>query len=135
MHLLAQAILAGVFFGIWPLFMNKSGLNGNISSAVFCIGVFMMLLPFAISGNGLTIPDANWKMVVPAVIFGAFGLMAFNGMLAGATAVNVGALFATMSVTQIVVAAGYQAIMSGSLSLTKGVGFAAAVLAAFLLNL
>ncbi len=42
-----KAIVAGVFFGIWPLLMNKSGLSGNVSSAVFGLGVLMIVAPFA----------------------------------------------------------------------------------------
>lgn len=43
-----RAFLAGVFFGLWPLFMNRSGLTGNISAAVFTVGVFVIVSPFAL---------------------------------------------------------------------------------------
>ena len=128
-----KAILAGVLFGIWPLLMNRSGLNGNVSSACFGIVTLIGVLPFAIYTNGFSIPTAKWTMIVLAGLCGALGLLAFNGMLAKASLDNVGTLFVLMTVVQIIVAASYQAYMKGFLSVDKFFGYVAAVVAAYLL--
>ena len=128
-----KAVLAGVFFGIWPLFMNRSGLNGNVSSACFSAGALFGVLPFALHSNGFAIPTANWTMVALACFFGALGLLSFNRILAGASLQNVGTLFVLMIVVQVAVAASYQAFMSGHLSLDKVGGYVATAVAAYLL--
>ncbi|NTU67031.1 MAG: hypothetical protein HGB08_03870 [Candidatus Moranbacteria bacterium] len=133
-NLQVKAILAGMFFGIWPLFMNRSGLTGNVSSVMFCMAVLIGVSPFAIYSNGLSIPTANWTMVALAGFFGAIGLLSFNSMLSNATPQNVGTLFVFMIVVQIVVPALYQTIMDGNISIRKIGGYTAAITAAFLLS-
>jgi len=132
-ELWVKAVLAGAFFGIWPLFMNRSGLSGNVSSAMFSMVAFIGVLPFALHSSGFTIPTANWTMVAIAGFCGALGLLSFNSMLAGASVQNVGTLFVLMTVVQVVVAASYLTVMSGHLSLEKAGGFVAAAVAAYLL--
>jgi VIT1/CCC1 family predicted Fe2+/Mn2+ transporter len=132
-ELQTKAILAGLFFGIWPLFMNRSGLSGNVSSVIFSAAVLIGVLPFALYSSGLSIPTANWTMVTFAGIFGALGLISFNGMLANASLQNVGILFILTLVTQTTVAASYQVLMSGHLPIDKACGYVAAIAAAYLL--
>ena len=128
-----RAILAGVFFGIWPLLMTRSGLTGNVSSAVFAIGVLIVVSPFALyEFSGATI-GIVWMMVVGACIFGGLGLLAFNGMLSKATPETVGSLLIVTTVVQVAIPALYQVINGGGLTVSKTIGFAAAILAAFLL--
>lgn len=128
-----RAVLAGVFFGIWPLLMNRSGLTGNVSSAVFALGALIVVSPFALyEFSGATI-SVVWTMVVGACIFGGLGLLAFNGMLSKATPETVGSLFVVMIVVQVATPALYQVINGGGLTVSKAIGFAAAILAAFLL--
>lgn len=129
-----KAILAGIFFGAWPLLMNRSGLSGNVSSVMFCLLVLIGVTPFAIYSNGFTIPTANWTLVILAGFFGAIGLLSFNGMLASASPQNVGTLFVLMIVVQTAVPALYQTIMSGGFPpIDKACGYAAAAVAAYLL--
>ena len=128
-----RAVLAGVFFGIWPLLMTRSGLTGNVSSAVFAIGVLIVVSPFALyEFSGATI-GIVWMMVVGACIFGGLGLLAFNGMLSKATPETVGSLLIVTTVVQVAIPALYQVINGGGLTVSKTIGFAAAILAAFLL--
>ncbi len=128
-----RAMLAGVFFGIWPLLMNRSGLTGNVSSAVFALGALVVVSPFALyEFRGVTV-SVVWTMVVGACIFGGLGLLAFNGMLSKATPQTVGSLFVLMIVVQIATPALYHVINGGGLTISKTFGFAAAILAAFLL--
>ena len=131
--LLLKAVLAGVCFGIWPLLMNRSGLNGNVSSAAYTLIALIGVLPFALYSSGFSLPTANWTMVVLAGLFGAFGLLSFNGMLAGATLQNVGTLFVLMTVVQVAIAAAYQTFMSGHLTIDRAGGYIAALVAAYLL--
>lgn len=128
-----KAVIAGIFFGIWPLFMNRSGLNGNVSSLFYGAAALIGILPFALYSNGFAIPVANWTMVVCAGAFGAIGLLLFTGVLSTATPQNIGTLFVLVNVMQVVVAGTYQAYMSGHLATDKGLGYLAAALAAYLL--
>src|SRR3989338_2141707 len=118
-----MAALAGIFFGLWPLFMNRSGLTGNVSSAAFCVAALIGVLPFAIKSGGASLVTANWLMVAFAGLFGALGSLFFNGMLAGTSSQSVGTLFVLMTVIQVAVAASYQIIMSGQLSIDKVGGY------------
>jgi hypothetical protein len=135
MNLKMFAALAGVGFGIWPLFMNKSGLNGNLSSAAFSLVVFLCVLPCAVNGMGSgSFATANWTMIVIAGMFGAFGMLMFNGMIVKATPQNLGALFVTMILVQTATPVLYQVVVDGRLSVSRAVGFAAAFVAAVLLT-
>lgn len=132
-ELYLKATLAGVFFGIWPLFMNRSGLGGNTSSAAFCLVALVGVLPFALQSTGITLPNANWLMVIFAGAFGAAGLLVFGGILAKATPQNIGTIFVFMTVVQITVAAVYQTFMNGGASFSKIGGYITAGVAAYLL--
>lgn len=128
-----KAALAGIFFGLWPLFMNRSKLSGNVSSAAFSLIVFVCVLPFALGGlKGIS--GVDWKMVFAAGAAGAIGVMCFNNMLAKTTKEEVGLLFVVMIVAQTTVPAVYHVIMNGSMSLTKGIGFVLAFIAGVLLT-
>ena len=129
-----KAMLAGLAFGIWPLVMNKSGLNGNVSSAAFTLVALAGVLPFALKSMGGSLAGANWILVIIAGLIGACGLLLFNGMLAGATPKNVGTLFVAMIVVQTAIPALYQVGNDGHLSVQKAVGFVAAFVAAVLLT-
>lgn len=129
-----RAMLAGVAWGIWPLVMNKSGLNGNVSSAAFSVVVLLSVLPFALGSMGGALATANWTAVIIAGLCGAGGMLMFNGMLAKATPQNVGVLFVTMMVVQMAIPALYQVVKDGNLSVSKAIGFAAAFVAAVLLT-
>jgi hypothetical protein len=128
-----RAILAGLFFGMWPLFMNRSGLNGNMASLAFTLGVLVIVLPFCFSDMG-NLLKANWPMIIAAGLAGAIGLLIFNSVLVKSTPVDVGLLFVTMILAQITVPMAYRVIMSGSLSLANGTGFIFAIVAAILLS-
>lgn len=128
-----RAVLAGVFFGIWPLLMNRSGLTGNVSSALFSLGALIVVSPFALFELRSATFSVTWTMAAGACIFGGLGLLAFNGMLSKTTPQTVGSFFVLMIVVQTATPALYQVIQDGSLTVGKAIGFAAAILAAFLL--
>ncbi len=128
-----KTVFAGICFAFWPLCMNRSHLNGYVSSACFSLATLIGVLPFALSSNGLTIPSADWKMVGLAGIFGALGLMSFNGMLARVSPQNLGTFFVIMNLVQFAVVATAQAITTGSLPPQRLAGYAFAAIATYLL--
>lgn len=127
-----KAVLAGVLFGFWPLFMNRSGLGGNVGALAFTLIAGICIMPFAIWSASNSFPSANWTLVVLAGIFGGFGLLVFNSLLTKATPKEVGALFVLMLVTQITAPAVYYVILNG-LTVSKSLGFIAVIIATFLL--
>ena len=127
-----KSIIAGILFGIWPLFMNRSGLSGNFGTFIFAAVVLLCVFPFA-TGSLQNVGKANWILAIIAGIFGAFGLLLFNNVLSKATPQNVGVLIVLMIIVQTVIPAAYQALMSGGLSFSKIAGFVFAAVAAFLL--
>ena len=127
-----KSVIAGILFGIWPLFMNRSGLSGNLGTFVFAAVVLLCVFPFAVSSLQ-NIGTAHWMWAIAAGIFGSLGLLAFNSVLSKAIPQNVGILIVLMIIVQTVVPAMYQAIMSGGLPFSKIVGFVLAGVAAFLL--
>jgi len=129
-----RAILAGVFFGLWPLLLNRSGLTGSISATAFTLGILVIIVPFALYDLHFITINIVWSMVIGACVFGGFGLLIFNGMLSKATPQTVGSLFILMMVVQISIPAIYQIVIGGGLTVSKTIGFAAAILAAFLLG-
>ncbi len=126
-----RAILSGIFFGAWPLLMNRSGLNGNVSAFVLTSIVLICVFPFAFGSMG-TIFSANWVMVIGAGILGAAGGILFNGMIVKAVPENLGSLFVLMLIVQIAVPAIYQ-VAVGGITAAKGIGFILAAVAALLL--
>ncbi len=127
-----SSIAAGVFFGLWPLLLNKSGLSGNLSSVVYVGIVFLCVLPFVFLQQS-TVTNANWWMAIGAGVAGAAGVLLFNGVLAKSTPLNVGTLFVLMLVVQTAVPAIYSLIVNGGISVTKALGFGFAAIAAVLL--
>jgi len=127
-----KSVAAGILFGIWPLFMNRSGLAGNLGTFVFASVVLLCVFPFA-AGNFSNLGNVHWIWAIAAGVFGALGLLAFNSVLSKATPQTLGTFFVLMIVVQIVIPAVYQAIMGGGVSFTKLAGFILAAVAAFLL--
>lgn len=128
-----KAIIAGVFFGIWPLLMNRSGLNGNLGSFMFTVVVLICVLPFSVTKLG-EISSAHWMFAVSAGVAGAIGLLCFNDVLAKATLQDVGLLFVLMTITQVIIPAIYQVIIAGGISLQRILGFLLSIIAAILLT-
>lgn len=113
--------------------MCLRGLTGNVSSAVFALGVLFIVSPFALYEVRNMTANVAWTMAVGACVFGGLGLLAFTGMLAKTTPQTVGSLFVLMSVVQIATPALYQVINDGGLTVYKTIGFLAAIIAAIML--
>lgn len=132
--LIMSSIFVGIFWGIWPLLMNKSGLSGNISSLAFVVIMLVCIIPFNISNFGKVPVGVNWILVIIAGIFGAVGTLIFNKMLHEASVKNVGLLIVIEILVALVISAIYQVCNNG-VTLKQGVGFIFATIAAMLLTL
>ena len=134
-ELQVRAILAGLFFGIWPIVMSWTGLKGNASAAAFSGITFLIVMPLALQGTSFSdLAQANWKFALLAGLAGALGVLAFNGGLAISTKETVSTFFVLMIAVQIVVPAVYQVIVTKSATPFQLTGFALAIGAAFFLN-
>lgn len=130
--LYVRAVVAGIFFGIWPLLMQRSGLNGMFSAFLYVGIVLICVAPFALSNIG-SLENVQWWMVAGAGLTGAIGIIAFNDLLAKTTVDQVGMLFVVMILVQVLVPAIYHVVTNGGLSFTKGIGFVLAAGAAYCL--
>jgi len=133
--LVLKSVMAGLMFGIWPLLMQRSGLSGNVSSAIFAGVAFLIVVPFAIhSGVIGAIKLAPLPMLgLVAGIFGGIGLLFLNGMLAKVSVEQVGIMFVIMILVQLMVPVLYQFAITGDYSVQKIVGVIAAFVAVILL--
>ncbi|MCF7898343.1 MAG: hypothetical protein K9L31_00125 [Candidatus Pacebacteria bacterium] len=127
-----KMVLSGILFGLWPLFMNKSNLNGGTSVTFFAVIVLLTVLPFGIY-NGINISGTRWWFAVLAGCTGALGLIAFNSVLSKVSKGEVGQLFILMVVVQVSIPAIYHVYTNGGLTLKTASGFVAAIIAAILL--
>ena len=134
MILYLKAVLAGLCFGSWPLFMNKSGLSGHLSSLVLVIIMLFCIFPFAIRDIA-GILNANWVMWLIASILGALGILFFNSVLAEVSSKDICVYFIIVALVQISVPAIYGVFVNGEITITKALGFAFAFVAAVLLSL
>src|ERR1035437_620147 len=104
-----KAVLTGIFFGIWPIIMNKSGLGGNFSSFIFTgVMLIFMIIPAVISFNKTPTTGVSWAFVVTAGILGAIGMLIFNNMLGSAPIKKIGLLIVIVTITQTVAPAIFQ---------------------------
>lgn len=129
------AIVAGLFFGAWPLLMNRSGVTG-FASATLLVGITLIfVLPVALwSGEIQKVSIApTLYFALAASVCGALGILFFNTMLAKVSPKEVGMMFLLMLVVQITVPATYHMIMSGDYSPRKLGGIAGAFVVAYLL--
>lgn len=129
-----RALLAGVLFGLWPLLMNRSGLSGSVSAAVFSGTAVIVILPFALHGLDTSkLAQANWTYALLGGLVGAIGVLFFNGGLAKATPQTVGTFFVLMMMAQIAVPAINEIIQNG-VSTTKMIGLMLAAAATYFLS-
>jgi len=131
---IVRVIVAGLAWGTWPLMMNRSGLKGNIFSAVFSLVCFASVLPFALYAFDGSFAGVSWPLAVAAGLVGAAGLLSFNGALDKASLQDASTLLIIMVVTQVTVPAVCQIVKSGHLSFTRGAGFVTAIVTVLLLT-
>jgi EamA domain-containing membrane protein RarD len=114
--------------------MNRSGLEGNMSAAMFNVTALLIVAPFALPGSDLTkLAEARWLFVGLSGLLGAVGILAFNGGLAKSTPETVGVFIVLVTILQIATPAINHIVQNG-ISTTKLVGFVLAGVAAYLLS-
>lgn len=130
------AIIAGVLFGLWPIFMNRSGVDGFASATLFVGIAFIVVAPVAFfSGQIQQVSLTPILMfAVAAGVCGGLGTLLFNTMLAKVTPREVGMMFILMLMFQLAVPAIYHMVQSGDYSPRKMVGIAGAFMVAYLLG-
>ncbi len=128
-----RAILAGAFFGIYPLLLNRSNIKGNVMAAIFSFMVAVFILPFAL--NELrSLVVADWRMLIGASAVSAIAMMSMTSFLAASDRTSAGLLVLLMIITQATVTGIYQAFMDKGISVNKILGFAFAIAAVVFLN-
>lgn len=127
-----KALLAGIFFGIYPLFMNKSGLHGSATAFAFGIGLFLLAAPFAFMSSS-NAADIKWPLVIFFVILACTGVLMYTSAIASVDKKDVSTLIMLLVISQTVVATGMYAMLNSSLSPMKFTGFILAGVAAVML--
>jgi hypothetical protein len=131
-----KMIVSGALFACWPLLLNRSNLSGSTSLMIFMGVSTAVVLPFALASNP-TLAGAShhwWAWVLASGLCSAIGMLIMCSVTAKAATTDLSALIVVMTVAQIAGTALYGVAVSGQLSLKTAAGFAAAVLAAVLLN-
>lgn len=131
-----KAALAGALLGLWPLFMNRSGLSGTFGAAIVTALSLAVMLPavwFDLEPGLTTLAAARWGSVALAALASGVGLLVFNSLIASASPAAIGGLFLLMLVVQASVPAIYTMVVGGP-TLRKTAGLLAAGLAILLLS-
>ncbi len=129
-----RMILAGIGFGLWPLFMNRSGLGAYQSSVAICFLTLVFVLPFSFQEDATTLLSANWWAAAASAACSAIAVLLFNSMVMKATPQEVGRFCVIMVLAQISVPAIYHCVMAGGVSLKYASGFIATIVALILLS-
>ena len=133
-ELLCKAVLAGVMFGCWPLFISKSGLSGSSVTLFGGIVTFMFVAPFALM-NGISLSGSRWWIIIITGIMAGIGCLAFNDMMVKAKPASGPLFFIIMLVVQTMMPAVYHIVINQQFSIKTIAGFIAAIVACILLSL
>lgn len=128
------AILAGLFFGIWPICMNSSGLKGYLGAAAFTFFSLIIVGVVAGLGDKSSIYQANWYFLVAAGISGAIGLLFFTKMLGQADPKDLGPLLIIALLMQFAAPVIQNYYLTREVSMDKLIGLSAAVIAVLYLK-
>ncbi len=130
-----RAVVAGIFFGLWPLFINRGGLGPGVTTTVMEGIVFLVVLPFGLwAFSTASVAGANWLMIVFGAVAGAIGVLVFNSGLALSSKETVNTFFVLTTMIQISIPAINQIIVLGAVTRHQLIGFSLAVGAAYFLN-
>ena len=127
-------VAAGIFFGAWPLLMNRSGLHGLPAAILLSGFTTVCVVTVGMLTNNISFTGIHWGFALSAGATGAIGLIVFNAGLANATPAVVGKLFIMMILVQTAIPAVYHTIVNQHLDAKTGAGLLAAFTAAYLLK-
>lgn len=130
---LLYTILAGLLFGVWPIFMNKSGLSGTNAAAAFAVVCSCIVVPAAVY-NGISISGSRPGFAIAAGITAGIALLIFNKVLASTPAQDLSPLFVVLLVAQLVPSVVHYLTENGSMPTMKILGIVLAIAAAVLVN-
>ena len=135
MNNVMRAVLAGLCFGAWPVFINRSGLGTNLASlACTAIPVLCALIALAYQGAG-DLSQAKWAFALGAGVASTIGMFSFNAMLASVDPKRVSALFVVMILAQTSVPVINDLLMnSGKVPPSKLIGLPLAIVSLILLT-
>lgn len=131
-----KAALAGALLGLWPLFMNRSGLSGTFGAAIvtaLSLGVMLPAVWLNLDAGLTTMASTRWTAVALAALASGVGLLVFNSLISSASPAAIGGLFLLMLIVQASVPAIYTMVVDGP-TVRKAVGLLAAGLAIVLLS-
>ena len=132
MELQVRAVIAGLCFGLWPLFMNLSRLAGNVAAAVFSAGTLLVVLPLAVASDRSSLAEPLvHDRVCRHLLRNRNAVIQWHARKAPVKIV--GSLFVLMILVQTIIPAVYQVARDG-LTVTKAVGFVLAISSAVLLT-
>ena len=129
-----RAVVAGILFGMWPILMSRSHLNGYISPTLIGLVLFVGSLPLTLLNLNKITPDVVWRLAIASTVVILMGNFVFAVMLEHSPKDKLSSLFVLMLVAQIAVPALYQIFLAGKVTASQAAGFAAAAVAAYLLR-
>ena len=131
-ELLFKAVLAGILFGSWPLFIGKCGLGSSTATLFTTAFTFLFVMPIAIT-NGITVAGSRWWIAIVAGCMAGLGCLAFNDVMIKSKPTSMALMFVIMLVVQISVPALYHVFVNQQFSIKTIAGFIAAIIACILL--
>lgn len=129
-----RAALAGVFFGMWPLFMNRSGLSGNVASLTLAVTGLAIILPLAFYDGFQSLNNINVWPLLGACITSILGMLVFNSMLSKVANQQAGMSIVIMIMVQLTVPVIWTFVRYGDFSTKKVLGIITAFVAVALLG-
>lgn len=130
-----QSILVGILFGIWPLFMNRSGLGPHVSMLLYCVaGCAVVALGMIVSKSPFTIGSSvQWTMFLAASAIGGIGLFLFGGIIANSAPSELTRQMAIVTVLSILTPFLYYMWNGAEVDIKKVLGFVLSVAGVYLL--
>ncbi len=119
------AVLAALFFGLWPYALNASRAKSFLAATSFCVIQALLLLALMLA-QGKEVPwrSIEWKWILVAGLMSGSGLLIFTRMCEVTTDQNRASWIAITTIGQVVVSMGYFILTTkGEFSITRLIGF------------
>lgn len=138
MQIYLMVFLAGLFFGLWPLFMKYSGIK-NVTVSTIAMEAVVLTVVILAGFRNMPVPGSatlsgNWSLLVLSGVSAAFGVLSFNKGLSLVGEQGTGGFIVLVMLVQLCVTAINQIWHDGGLTSSQALGFASAGLAVYLLT-